>query len=474
MISDDTIVAISSAVGPAARMIVRLSGPAAFSIVAELLSPSPGTLGEGGGEGGVLRRRDTTDDCPSPRGGPHPNPLPAYRARGQEIRGASAVSARVCLDGLCFPATLYRFLAPHSATGEDVIEIHLPGNPLLARMTLRAAIAGGARSAEPGEFTSRSYFNSRLDLSAAEGVSAIISAQSERELDAARRLLAGELSRRLRPMMDSLAQTLALVEAEIDFSGEEITVLDRQQIGRRIDGIDFDLNKLLAESARFEALSHEPQIVLVGRPNAGKSTLLNALAGTDRAIVSPTAGTTRDVLSALVKLIRGMVKVMDVAGLDDENSSDEIEDQMRQSSLRAIKTADVIVLVRGADDERPEIHLPVEPHLRICSKVDLSAKPRDGLCVSAVSGAGMERLRERLDALAFGATGANSSLALNARHLGCIEDARAAIARAREATEPELIAFDLRDALDSLGAILGLVTPDDVLGRVFSTFCIGK
>jgi tRNA modification GTPase len=434
MISDDTIVAISSAVGPAARMIVRMSGPDAFRIAANF-------------------QEATTS--------------PEDRATGQE-------RVRFQLNGLTFPATTYSFCAPHSATGEDVLELHLPGNPLLARMVLDAAIAAGARSAEPGEFTARSYFNARLDLSAAEGVGAVIAAQNQRELDGARRLLAGELSRRLWTPMDLLAQTLALVEADIDFAGEEISILSIGQIRKRVGRIDDELAKLLNESARFESLSHEPRIVLTGRPNAGKSTLLNVLATIDRAIVSSTAGTTRDVLSASVRLGRGMVVLMDAAGLDDAGPCDAVSEQMHAASLRAVESADVVVLVREGGDQRPEIRLPVDPQLRVCSKIDLAEIRAVGIGVSARTGIGLQELRDRLDELAFGPAAGNTTLAINARHVRCIEEARTALARAVLPEGAELIALELREALDSLGGVLGSVTPDDVLGRVFSTFCIGK
>jgi tRNA modification GTPase len=221
-------------------------------------------------------------------------------------------------------------------------------------------------------------------------------------------------------------------------------------------------------------LSHEPRIVLVGRPNAGKSTLLNALAGTSRAIVSPMAGTTRDALSASVNLHRGIVTVVDVAGLEESQPEDEIGRQMHAAALRSVSTADVVVLVREFSDSRAEISLPVEPHLRIRSKVDLATEPPADLCVSALSGVGMQGLRDRLDGLAFGPTSAGSSLALNARHIRCVEQALSALVRAAAAGAAELIALELREALDALGEILGAITPDDVLGRIFSKFCIGK
>src|SRR5687768_16434231 len=229
MHSGDTIVAISSAVGPAARMIVRASGPESAQLAASL---------------GV-------------------DPLP-------EASSASRTLLR--FSALTVPAWLYVFRAPRSYTGEDLVEFHLLGNPLLARMLLDALVANGARPADPGEFTARAYFNGRIDLTEAEGVAATIAAGGEQELRAARQLLAGELARRLRPATDLIAETLALVEVGIDFSDEDVSFLSAVQVSQRAAHADDMLRELLDGSARFERLTHEPQVVLVGRPNAGKST----------------------------------------------------------------------------------------------------------------------------------------------------------------------------------------------------------
>src|SRR4051812_41404643 len=284
MQTDDTIVAISSAVGPAARMIVRLSGGGSQAIASHICADFTG----------LVR-------------------LCRLRFSNLEIVG-----------------WVYSFRAPHSYTGEDTVEFHIPGNPLLVRLLVDELIRFGARAADPGEFTARAYFNGRLDLSQAEGIAATIAASSDAELRAARQLLAGELARRVKPAMDSLADTLALVEVGIDFSEEDVEFLTANQIGSRLDAIDQLLNDLMRDTARLERLHHTPQFVLMGRPNAGKSTLLNALAGQDRAVVSPHAGTTRDALSAEVALSRGMIRLIDVAGIAEAGSSDDIERQMRE------------------------------------------------------------------------------------------------------------------------------------------------
>ncbi|MGE5612077.1 MAG: tRNA modification GTPase, partial [Bacillota bacterium] len=414
---------------------------------------------------------------------------------GQEL-GAGATAGRRMLRfaGLAVPVWVYGFHGPRSYTGEDLVELHVPGNPLLVRMLLDELLRRGARAAEAGEFTARAYFNGRMDLTEAEGVAAAVGARGEQELRAARQLLSGELARRLRPMMDQLANTLALVEVGIDFSEEDVTFISGEEIGRRAREIDAALERLLAESARFERLTHEPQIVLVGRPKAGKSTLLNAMAGTQRAVVSPVAGTTRDVIWAEVALERGMIRLMDAAGLeehlpaaDDASPRASIARQMHARALAAMESADGVVLLHDATDTRPMLALGRQADVVVLTKTDL----RDGseaslrselgvrgtLAVSARTGENLDELRRRLDELAFGRISEAAALALNSRHLQAIEEARGALSRAdqiaREAGA-EVVALELREALDALGRIVGQITPDDVLGRVFATFCIGK
>jgi len=446
MNSADTIAAISSAVGPAARIILRISGPDAPRIASTI----------------AVKNFDSS-------------------------RGAEAHKSNLHFHDLTFPAWLYYFKSPHSYTCEDLIEFHIPGNPLLARMLLDELLRLGARLAEPGEFTARAFFNGRIDLTAAEGVAATIAAHNQQELSAARQLLCGELARRLRPVMDRLAQMLALVEAGIDFSEEDISFIATEQIATDTEEVKRELQELFEQSTRFERLTHEPTFVLVGRPNAGKSTLLNALAGGPRAIVSATAGTTRDALSAEFALDRGLVRIIDVAGLDEDPPDDsdsspaaDIARQMHQRALRALEEADFIILLRDSTDQRPLLNLPRHPNLLVQTKKDLvpGAAAHEGISISAQTGENLDLLRREMSCLAFGSpTSASAALALNSRHLQAIDDAITSLNRVQEALNScgaELIALELRESLQSLGQILGQMTPDDLLGRIFSTFCIGK
>ncbi len=378
-------------------------------------------------------------------------------------------------------AWVYVFRAPASYSGQDMVEFHLPGNPILARMLLDELFSRGVRLAEAGEFTARAYFSGKMDLTAAEGVAATIAAGNARELSAARQLLAGELARRLRPIMDSLAQTLALVEVGIDFSEDEVAVLPCDQRRQRVEAADLALRQLHDESARFEQLVHEPAIALIGRPNAGKSTLMNGLIGRARSIVSPVAGTTRDVLTAQLDLAEGAVQLVDVAGIDHGASSDGIEHRARQRALRAVESADHVLFVRDVTDRRPPLQLPRPADLVVLTKADLLDEPvsvgDDEILVSARRGTGMDELKRSLGNLAFGSAAPGSRLVLNARHLAALSAARSALAeilRLPDDAGAEVIATELRESLDDLGGVVGIVTPDDVLSRIFSSFCIGK
>lgn len=447
MLNDDTICALSSSALVARRAVVRISGKRAWEM--------GGSLFEGG----------------------------AFEP-GQAVRGI------VRLPVGEVPVWVYCFAGPRSYTGEDQLEFHLPGNPLLVHQLMRALTQAGARSAEPGEFTARAYFHGRLDLAAAEGVAAIVSAENEQQLQAGRQLLAGALAGRLRPIMDRVTETLALVEIGIDFSEEDVRIITVDELGQRVVGIELELRKLLEETRRFEVLAHQPTVVLVGRPNAGKSSLLNALARFERAVVSDVAGTTRDAVSAQVVLRSGRVRLIDVAGLDAP--SGVLGGQMQDRAMQMVQQCDLVLLVVDITDENEAVTLPRPADMVVYSKVDLLEKSAgarngmpynggctglDGWLVSSRTGQGLDELRDGLDKLAFTTRDGSGTLTLNQRHVAAIEAAQKTL-QCLDVTlvddMPELVATELRQVLDDLGTILGEVAPDEVLGEIFSHFCIGK
>jgi len=465
----DTIVAISSAIGAAARMIVRVSGVGARGIVGQVCS-------------GVQYEAGRAGYC------------------GLRIVDCGLVGGWI-----------YTFVGPRSYTGEDLVEFHLPGNVIVVNRLVEEIVKMGARRAEAGEFTARAYFNGRMDLSQAEGVAATISAHNEAELRAGRQLMAGELAKRLGPVMELIGETLALVEVGIDFSEEDVTFLSGRELRDRVGRARGMLEKVVGESARFERLSSEPVVVLVGRPNAGKSTLLNALAGEERAVVSDVAGTTRDAISALVRLKRGWVRVVDVAGVEErqgdkvtrgQGEEAKIERKMQEKARESLLGADVVVVVKEVGDEREELKIGREGSLVVWTKMDLiggcaraagsgggSGLPlslalspgyrgegKKEVRVSAVTGEGMGELREELDRICFGERAGGEALALNGRHLEAIGEARGALERGMACSDQgaEVVAMELREAMDRLGEVLGKVSPEEVLGRVFGKFCIGK
>ena len=430
----DTIVALSSAAGPAARMIVRTAGPGAFARLREL-SPEA----------------DTTP--------------------------GTASRAMIDFAGLSVLAWIYVFAAPRSYTGDDLVEFHVPGSPLLAGLLIEAIVAAGARPAAPGEFTARAFLNGRLDLAAAEGVALVIAATHDGELRAARQLLAGELSRRLSGPLDLLTEALALVESNLDFAEDDISFIDTAELRRRVSDASADLAAIHREAADVNRASGERSFVLVGLPNAGKSTLLNVLAGVERAIVSPVRGTTRDALSADVVLPRGIICVTDVAGL--ERGDDEIGRKMQAQAQRAIELADFVVEVRDGTSAT-RAWLPRAADLVVVTKSDLSQVARQEpaaapiIQCSAATGDGMTTVQSAMDGLAFGSHAGGATLALTARHLAALDDARNALATIVDDARGEIVAESLRRAVEALGSVIGRVSPDDVLGRVFATFCVGK
>jgi tRNA modification GTPase len=440
----DTIAAIATAPGRGAVGILRVSGPDAARIACALCT----TL-------------------PEPR-----------RARLRRLRDAEGL---VVDEGL----VLY-FPGPDSFTGEDVIELQGHGGPLVLSILLASACAAGARLARPGEFSERAFLNGRLDLAQAESIADLIDAGSHAAVRAASRSLQGEFSARVSALVDALTSLRADLEAALDFADEDVPWLSSAQMRLRLDGLQRGLADVLRAAVQGRRLRDGLTVAIGGQPNVGKSTLLNRLAGTEAAIVSPIAGTTRDVLREHLTLDGLPVTVLDTAGLRD--SDDPVERIGIERARRAIEQAEVqlwLVDDRSGPTAVDEAELatlsPNAQPLLVRTKCDLSGAPAgridaDSLRLSAATGAGIDALirllheRAGLDATATDALGAR------ARHLDALRSAAIEVdaARTLPQSNPELIAEHLRLAQQALEAITGRYTADDLLGRIFATFCLGK
>jgi len=388
------------------------------------------------------------------------------------------------------------FRAPASYTGEDVLELQAHGSPVALRLLLRRCLeagrAIGLRLAEPGEFTRRAFLNDRLDLAQAEAVADLIDASTEAAARSAARSLTGEFSQAIERLVGELTELRALVEATLDFPEEEIDFLEKADARGRLERVRALLVDVLRRAQQGAVLRDGLHVVLVGAPNVGKSSLLNALAGAEVAIVTAVPGTTRDRVTTQIQVGGLPLTVVDTAGLRDTH--DEVESIGISRTLEEIARADAVVhLVDAAAPAADRETLtqvsqrlrPGVPLLTVINKIDLTGEaPRvaaDTLWVSALRGSGIELLRERLFELAGWereSDGATVFLARE-RHLAALEDARLGLARAAEHAAArdgalDLLAEELRLAQQALGRITGAVSVDDLLGMIFSRFCIGK
>lgn len=376
------------------------------------------------------------------------------------------------------------FRAPRSYTREDVVEIHLPGSPPLVEALVRSLVGRGARPARPGEFTLRAFLNGRLDLAQAEAVEQLIASESEGDLRAAVRQLEGDFSRRVRAVEDAVLDLGADAEAAIDFVDQDIEILPVAAAVERAGRALNDVRALLAESAARRAVDDRPTVALYGRPNAGKSTLFNALAGAD-AIVSEIPGTTRDVLSAEVDAgVR--LRLLDTAG-DTEAAGLDAEAVRR--GRESMRSADLVLFVVDASEWEGAVGLVPRgrPALLVLNKCDLCPGAdvrkrfpiREAVCTSARTGEGVAELRAKLgEMLGSGAgEGGAAHFRVNLRQRALLREAEGALERAAGIAPGlgmEFVSLDLRAALDALGGITGRQVGEDLLDRIFSRFCLGK
>jgi len=440
----DTIAAIATAAGAGGIGIVRLSGPAASSIATAMCARE------------LVPRR-------------------AQHARFVDARGD------VIDDGIA----LY-FAAPASFTGEDVVELQAHGSPALLQRLLARCCELGARMARPGEYSERAYRNGKLDLAQAEAIADLVAAGSESAARAARRSLDGEFSRRVDALATQLLSLRVQVEALIDFADEPLETLGMAQLRARLASIHATMDVLEAAAARGQRLRDGLHAVIVGPPNAGKSSLLNALAGSERAIVTDIAGTTRDLLREIVRIDGVELTLVDTAGLREDG--DAIEREGMRRARAELAAADLVLVV--LDARAPEAGRgavadairDVPSRIWVHNKADLLDPPictpeHDGLAVSARTGQGLSELHARLRELAQGGADAPGAFTARARHVDALRRARVDLDAAADALRAEaldLAAEALRCAHDALGEITGRVVPDALLGHIFSTFCIGK
>lgn len=471
---EDTIVALSTATGVGAIGIVRMSGPTAVAIAETVFRA---------GRGIAVRPEET-----------------------QRLIYGHVVDSR---DGRDVDEVLLAIMrAPHSYTREDVVEIHCHGGVAAQRAVLRLLVQGGARPAEPGEFTKRAFLNGRIDLAQAESVAAIVSARSSGALRASVRQLEGGLSQELRRIRHMLVSLLAQIEATVDFSDDDVDVLDWEGLGGGLLSVRQDLEKLLRTAFVGRALEQGVRTAIVGKPNVGKSSLLNALLMRERAIVSDMPGTTRDTVEELMEIGGIPIHLVDTAGIRD--GADHVERLGVERSVQAMRQADLVLAVLDvskpwADDDSAFMReLDPARSLVVCNKCDLVTDPANTveavgafiatgsagvqqaaaawrLCpVSAVSGFGVDDLRGAIESLISGGEGLHleEPVLASERQRALVGDAfamtEAAMGAASGQLDEELICEDIREAIQALGRITGDDLTQDLLDEIFSRFCIGK
>ena len=373
--------------------------------------------------------------------------------------------------------------APHSYTGEDVLELAPHGAPVVLAFLLEQAVAQGARLARPGEFTQRAFLNRRLDLTQAEAVRDLIESSTLHQARLAAEQLGGALSRRLTPTKQALLHLIAALEAGIDFAEDDIDVLPDDAILAALAPIESALQSLAA-SFRYGRILHTGlTLAILGPPNVGKSSLFNRLLDRDRAIVTATPGTTRDLVTDHLAIGGVPVQLIDTAGL--RPTTDEAESLGIAKSYEAAATADLILLVTtaGSSSEHDALIAPLEdrPLLRIRNKIDLHPGVSDDpgvLPTSALTGAGIDAVRKAIAATFQAGTPPEAGLLTNLRQHTAVEASLHALAHAQQAVQThiphEMLMLDLYAALHPLDELTGTTTPDDVLHLIFSTFCIGK
>ncbi len=448
--TQDTIAALATPTGTSAIAVLRISGPDTRSMTEKIA----GTL---------------------------PSPRSATRADYHDAEG-----------NLVDDVLLTLYVGPASYTAEDTLEISCHGNPFIAQRILEDLLARGCRHAEAGEFTQRAFLNGQMDLSQAEAVMDLIHARSTRALAAANQQLRGALGRKMDALIEGLLAVLAKIEAYIDFPDEDLPTEDQQSVALALELLNKNTSNLLATNHYGDILRDGLKTVILGEPNAGKSSLLNRLVGRDRALVSDQPGTTRDYLEERIILGDHCLLLIDTAGLNAAPA--ELEKRGMEKSLERMSEADLILLVLDSSKPAPELPESVRQHLSkantliVANKSDLSGDARSSpvyadfeiLKTSALTGAGFDELQSALQnrADAFHVELGDDIIAINARHADALARATACLEQAvaqLEAGDPiELIASELRGSLAAYGEISGKIDNERMLDHLFASFCIGK
>lgn len=453
--SSGTITAIATPLGEGGLAVIRISGPDAVGVAERIFVP----------------------------------------AGKRTVRPGAAAThtvhyGHIVRDGRRIDEVLLTVLrAPRTFTREDTVEISCHGGVLVTRLVLEAVLAAGARAAGPGEFTLRAFLNGRIDLAQAEAVADLIHARTELALDAANEQLAGTLSHRIQTLRDDLMRTSAHIEAHIDFPDEDISPDTHGTLLGRLDRGDVLIAELLRTAKEGQVLRRGIRAAIIGRPNAGKSSLLNQLLGHDRAIVSPVAGTTRDTVEETAD-VRGIpVIFIDTAGLRE--TDDHVEAEGVRRSRAALGKAELVLHVLDAsgplteDDRSLLAEASGRPRVLVLNKADLPTALRlpDGLAgvaTSCSSGDGIEAVKDAIERAVWSGrlSSVPSQITVNARHADALRRAQGSMQRAaaelRGGSSLELVAIDLRLAADAVGEIVGKTTTDDLLDAIFSQFCLGK
>jgi tRNA modification GTPase len=439
--TDETIIALSTPPGIGAIAVIRLSGPASRSLIDALVS-------------------NRIDWQPQ-----------------RAIYRVLAHRGRV-LDDVVL--TFWR--APHSFTGEDTVEISCHGNPRIVESIVRAALELGARAARPGEFTQRAFLNDRLSLTQAEGLLDLLYAPTERALASARAMKEGRLGEALEGARAELVDLLSHLEASLDFAEEGIEPRLGPEFATRLAGVQSQIGELLRSAPLGRVLQEGALTAIVGAPNVGKSSLLNALLREDRAIVAPTPGTTRDLIEATCS-VRGLpLRLIDTAG--QRESSDPVEQEGARRARELLPQAQLVLRVVAAPEPfaPPALDLPEGvPVLLVANKSDLgrhASVPEEAIPVCALTGAGLDTLEQRMESALLGGGERETALIINARQDATLQRAAQALDRAqnsiRDGLALELVSIELRDALQELAEVIGATTNEDILTRLFQNFCIGK